>query len=109
MNEYSQDVGKLLREWRSRRRLSQFDLAGEVGISTRHLSFVETGRAQPSREMLLRLAEELDVPLRERNMLLVAGGYAPVFAQRSLDDAALQVAQRAVELVLQGHEPYPAR
>jgi transcriptional regulator with XRE-family HTH domain len=108
MNEYSQEVGHLLREWRTRRRLSQFDLAGEVGISTRHLSFVETGRSQPSRDMLLRLAEELNVPLRERNMLLVAGGYAPVFAQRPLDDAALQVAQRAVELVLKGHEPYPA-
>ena len=108
MNEYSQKVGHLLRGWRMRRRLSQFNLAGEVGISTRHLSFIETGRAQPSRDMLLRLSQELDVPLRERNVLLVAGGFAPVFAHRPLDDEALQVVKRAVEMVLQGHEPYPA-
>ena len=83
-------VGDLLREWRQRRRLSQLDLACEAEISTRHLSFVETGRAQPSREMVLHLAEQLDVPLRERNVLLVAAGYAPVFRERPLDDPALR-------------------
>jgi len=101
-------VGTLLREWRQRRRLSQLDLAGEADISTRHLSFVETGRALPSREMVLRLAERLEVPLRERNRLLTAAGYAPMFGERGLDDPALAAARQAVELVLQGHEPYPA-
>jgi transcriptional regulator with XRE-family HTH domain len=101
-------IGDHLRQWRQRRRLSQLDLALDAEISTKHLSFLETGRAQPSREMVLRLAEELDVPLRERNVLLVAAGYAPVFAQRSLDDPALQAARKAVDLVLKGHEPYPA-
>jgi len=101
-------IGEHLREWRQRRRLSQLDLASEAEISTRHLSFLETGRAQPSREMVLRLAEQLDVPLRERNTLLVAAGFAPVFPQRALDDPALQAARQAVELVLTGHEPYPA-
>jgi len=101
-------IGDHLREWRQRRRLSQLDLASEAEISTRHLSFLETGRAQPSREMVLRLAERLDVPLRERNTLLVAAGFAPVFPQRGLDDPALNVARKAVELVLTGHEPYPA-
>lgn len=101
-------VGNLLREWRQRRRMSQLDFACEADISTRHLSFVETGRSQPSREMLLRLAELLDIPLRERNALLVAAGYAPVFAARSLDDPALHAAREAVDLVLKGHEPYPA-
>ncbi len=100
--------GDHLREWRQRRRLSQLDLALEADISTRHLSFVETGRASPSREMVLRLAEHLAVPLRERNVLLAAAGYAPVFAERSLDDPALKAARAAVDLVLKGHEPYPA-
>lgn len=100
--------GTRLREWRQRRRLSQLDLALSADISARHLSFVETGRAQPSREMVLRLAEQLDVPLRERNLLLTAAGYAPVFAERSLDDPALQAARSAVELVLKVHEPFPA-
>jgi transcriptional regulator with XRE-family HTH domain len=104
----SQPVGDLLREWRQRRRMSQLDLAGEAAISTKHLSFLETGRAQPSRDMVLNLAERLDIPLRERNRMLVAAGYAPVFPQRSLDDPALQAARRAVDLVLAGHEPYPA-
>lgn len=103
-----QSVGRLLREWRIRRRMSQLDLACEAEISTRHLSFLETGRSQPSRDMLLHLAEQLEIPLRERNLLLIAGGYAPVFPERSLDDPALQAARRAVELVLAGHEPYPA-
>ena len=102
------EVGRHLREWRQRRRMSQLDLALEAEISTRHLSFVETGKAQPSREMVLNLCERLEVPLRDRNMLLVAAGYAPVFPQRPLDDPALQRARAAVELVLKGHEPYPA-
>jgi transcriptional regulator with XRE-family HTH domain len=88
--------------------MSQLDLASEAEISTRHLSFLETGRAQPSRAMVLHLAERLEVPLRERNILLVAAGFAPVFAERSLQDPALQSARRAVDLVLAGHEPYPA-
>lgn len=101
-------IGDLLREWRQRRRMSQLDLAVEAEISTRHLSFVETGRAQPSRDMLLHLAESLEIPLRERNVLLTAAGYAPVFAERPLDDPALGAARRAIDLVLAGHEPYPA-
>ena len=100
--------GAQLREWRQRRRLSQLDLAGEADVSTRHLSFVETGRAMPSREMVLRLADRLDVPLRERNRLLIAAGFATMYAERSLDDPALKAARDAVELVLKGHEPYPA-
>ena len=104
----ARSVGPLLREWRQRRRLSQLDLACEADISTRHLSFVETGRALPSRDMVLHLSERLDVPLRERNVLLVAAGYAPVFPERSLDDPALASARRAVDLVLKGHEPFPA-
>jgi transcriptional regulator with XRE-family HTH domain len=100
--------GVHLRHWRQRRRLSQLDLAGEAEISTRHLSYVETGRAAPSREMVLRLAEQLAVPLRERNALLVAAGFAPMYQLRHLDDPALAVARRAVDLVLKGHEPYPA-
>jgi transcriptional regulator with XRE-family HTH domain len=101
-------VGNLIRDWRQRRRLSQLDLACEADISTRHLSFVETGRAQPSREMVLHLAERLDIPLRERNDLLVAAGFAPSYAERPLDDPALAAARKAVDLILSGHEPYPA-
>ena len=101
-------VGHLLREWRKRRRLSQLDLALDGNISTRHLSFIETGRAQPSRDMVLLLADHLAVPLRDRNMLLTAAGYAPVFRERKLDDPALVAARQAVELVIQGHAPYPA-
>src|SRR5579859_6209092 len=101
-------VGDHLREWRQRRRLSQLELACEADISTRHLSFLETGRSQPSREMVLHLAERLDVPLRERNAILVAAGYAPVFPDRSLDDPALAAAREAIRLVLDGHEPSPA-
>jgi len=104
----TQPVGDLLREWRQRRRMSQLDLALEASVSTRHLSFVESGRAQPSREMVLNLAERLEVPLRERNVLLVAAGFAPLFRERNLDDPALGSARKAVDLVLQGHEPYPA-
>jgi transcriptional regulator with XRE-family HTH domain len=101
-------VGDHLREWRRRRRMSQLDLAVDAEISTRHLSFVESGRSQPSREMLLHLAERLDVPLRDRNLLLVSAGYAPVFAERPISDPALAPARKAIELVLKGHEPYPA-
>ncbi|WP_114470443.1 helix-turn-helix domain-containing protein [Pseudorhodoferax soli] len=100
--------GLHLRHWRQHRRMSQLDLANEAEISTRHLSYVETGRATPSREMVLRLAERLEVPLRERNALLVAAGFAPMYRQRGLDDPALAAARRAVDLVLKGHEPYPA-
>src|SRR5687767_8966873 len=95
------EFGALLREWRKRRHQSQLALALQAGVSQRHLSFVESGRAQPSREMLLHLAEQLDVPLRERNRLLVAAGYAPIFPERRLDDPELGAAQRAVERVLQ--------
>lgn len=101
-------VGDHLRQWRQRRRLSQLDLALDAEISTRHLSFVETGRAQPSRDMVLRLADQLEIPLRERNTILVAAGFAPVFPQRSLDDPALAAARKAVEIILAGHEPHPA-
>lgn len=100
--------GEHLREWRQRRRMSQLDLASEAEISTRHLSFVETGRSVPSREMVLRLAERLDVPLRERNAMLVAAGYAPMYRERPLNDPALAAARQAVELILKSHEPYPA-
>src|SRR5215469_12378012 len=101
-------VGEHLREWRLRRRRSQLDLATEADISARHLSFLETGRSQPSRDMLLRLAGRLDVPLRERNTLLVAAGFAPVFPERPMNDPALASARAAVDLVLKGHEPFPA-
>ena len=100
-------VGQLLREWRVRRRLSQFELAGEADISTRHLSFLETGRSLPSREMVLRLAEHLNVPLRERNVLLIAAGLSP-FVTHSLNDPALQRVRLIVEKVLQVQEPFPA-
>src|SRR5436190_9321651 len=100
--------GMHLQHWRQHRRLSQLDLAQEAEISTRHLSFVETGRSQPSREMVLRLAERLEVPLRERNALLVAAGYAPMYRERSLDDPALAPAREAVGLILRSHEPHPA-
>nr|WP_226986171.1 helix-turn-helix transcriptional regulator [Ramlibacter tataouinensis] len=103
-----QPFGEHLRFWRQHRRLSQLDLAHEAEISTRHLSFVETGRAAPSREMVLRLAERLQVPLRERNTLLVAAGYAPMYRERPLDDPGMGAAREAVELILRGHEPYPA-
>ena len=88
--------------------MSQLDLACEADISTKHLSFVESGRAQPSRDMVLHLAERLEVPLRERNVLLVAAGFAPLFRERTLQDPALAAARKAVDLVLKGHEPYPA-
>ena len=101
-------VGDHLREWRRRRRMSQLDLACEAEISTRHLSFVETGRATPSREMILHLAEQLEIPMRERNVLLVAAGYAPLFPERALGAPELAAAREAIELILEGHKPYPA-
>ncbi|MBN8509974.1 MAG: helix-turn-helix transcriptional regulator [Burkholderiales bacterium] len=101
-------VGQQLREWRQRRRLSQLDLAGHADVSTRHLSCVETGRALPSREMVLRLADRLEVPLRDRNRLLTAAGYAPMYGERRLDDPTMAVARQAVEQVLRAHEPWPA-
>src|ERR671913_375135 len=96
-------IGDLLREWRERRRLSQLALALDAEVSTRHVSFLETGRAQPSREMLLRLAERLQIPLRDRNLLLVAAGYAPVYPERMLDDPSLRAAREAVDRVLAAH------
>jgi len=101
-------VGTLLRDWRLRRRLSQLDLALEAGVSARHVSFVETGRSRPSAEMVLHLAEQLDVPLRDRNQLLLAAGYAPVYGQRGLDEPEMGPVREALDLVLAGHEPYPA-
>lgn len=101
-------VGELLRSWRHRRRLSQLDLAIAADVSPRHVSLVETGRSHPSATMILRLAEQLDVPLRDRNRLLVAGGFAPRFRERTLDSDDLAAARRAVARVLRAHEPYPA-
>jgi transcriptional regulator with XRE-family HTH domain len=108
MNIQHRPVGEHLRAWRQRRRKSQLDLACQADISTRHLSFVETGRALPSREMILHLAEELEVPMRERNLLLVSAGYAPMFPERSLDDPAMTSARAAIDLMLEGQKPYPA-
>jgi transcriptional regulator with XRE-family HTH domain len=104
----AQPVGYYLREWRQRRRMSQLDFALEAEISQRHLSFMESGRSTPSREMVHHLAERLDIPLRERNVLFLAAGYAPVYRERPLDDPALGPARQAIDLVLNGHEPFPA-
>jgi transcriptional regulator with XRE-family HTH domain len=101
-------VGEQLRAWRQRRRLSQLELASEADVSTRHLSFVETGRAAPSRAMVLRLAEQLDVPLRDRNLLLVSAGYAPVYAETPIDEPRMGSVRTALRRLLDGHEPYPA-
>jgi transcriptional regulator with XRE-family HTH domain len=101
-------IGPLLRHWRQRRRRSQLDLALEAGVSARHLSFVETGRSLPSPRMIVRLAAELEVPHRDRNALLLAAGYAPLYPERSLDDDQMGPVREAIELVLTGHEPYPA-
>jgi transcriptional regulator with XRE-family HTH domain len=98
-------AGELLREWRRRRRLSQLDLAIQADVSTRHISFVETGRSTPSRDMVLHLAEHLDIPLRDRNRLLVAAGHAPVYRARPLDDPGLR---DMLQQVLRAHEPFPA-
>jgi transcriptional regulator with XRE-family HTH domain len=101
-------VGALLRDWRRRRRLRLLELAVQSGVSSRHLSFVETGRSRPSAAMVLHLAERLDVPLRDRNNLLLAAGYAPAYAQRELDAPELGPVREAIEQVLRGHDPYPA-
>ena len=101
-------VGDLIREWRTRRRLSQLDLALEAGVSQRHLSFVESGRSAPSRDMVETLSEHLGLPLRERNVLLLSAGFAPAFAERKLTDPSMNAARAAVELVLKSYEPNPA-
>jgi transcriptional regulator with XRE-family HTH domain len=100
-------VGELLRDWRVRRRRSQLDLSLDVGVSARHLSFVETGRSRPSPELVLAVAEELDVPLRERNTLLLAGGYAPHYSESSIDDPELRHVRGSVQRMLDAHDPYP--
>jgi transcriptional regulator with XRE-family HTH domain len=97
-----------LRQWRERRRLSQLELSSQAEISTRHLSFVETGRAKPTSAMILRISEHLDVPLRERNALLLAGGYAPVYAEHEFAGPQLDLVRGALGKVLSGHLPYPA-
>jgi transcriptional regulator with XRE-family HTH domain len=101
-------VGELIREWRQRRRLSQLDLAIEADISARHLSFVETGRSRPTSQMILRLAEHLEIPLRERNALLLAGGYAPAYPRHGLEEPELAAVRTALAQILAGHQPYPA-
>ncbi len=108
MTVTARPFGELLRQWRERRRLSQLELSLTAAVSTRHLSFVETGRSAPSRELVLQLAEHLDVPLRERNRLLLAAGYAPVFGETPLDAPRMSAVRAAVGQVLAGHEPYPA-
>lgn len=101
-------AGHLIKAWREQRRLSQLDLAGEAEISQKHLSFIESGRSAPSREMIVRLAEHLDIPLRERNALLLAAGFAPLYRDRPLDDPALVRARASIERLLKAHEPFPA-
>ena len=101
-------TGSLLRDWRERRSLSQLALASRSAVSTRHLSFIETGKSRPSREMILHLAERLDVPLRERNRLLLAGGYAPIFDERPLESGEMAAVRDALERLLEAHLPYPA-
>lgn len=101
-------VGTLLREWRDRRQRTQLDLALDAGISARHLSFVETGRSTPSAEMVLLLAEQLEVPFRERNQMLLAAGHAPSFPERSLEDPEMAPVREALDVILTGHEPNPA-
>ncbi|OLZ64466.1 transcriptional regulator [Streptomyces amritsarensis] len=101
-------VGALLRTWRERRGISQLELAGRAGSSSRHISFIETGRSRPGEELLLRLADRLDVPVRERNSLLLAAGYAPRYAQTALDDPSMATLREGIERLLTGYEPYPA-
>lgn len=106
--ERSDQIGSLLRAWRDRRRHSQLDVSVETGISTRHLSYVETGRARPSRDLVLRLADHYDVPLRDRNALMLAAGYAPAYRERSLEDEEMAPVRDALQRILAGYEPYPA-
>ncbi|MFF2197424.1 helix-turn-helix domain-containing protein [Streptomyces sp. NPDC058157] len=101
-------VGPLLRAWRVRRGISQLELAGRADSSSRHISFIETGRSRPSEEMVLRLADRLDVPVRERNALLLAAGYAPRYAHTPLDDPSMGALREGLERLLTGYEPYPA-
>jgi transcriptional regulator with XRE-family HTH domain len=101
-------VGFQLRQWRERRRLSQLELASQADVSTRHLSFVETGRSRPTKQMIIKLTEHLEIPLRERNQLLLAGGFAPAYPQHDLDEPELARVRAALRRVLRGHEPYPA-
>jgi transcriptional regulator with XRE-family HTH domain len=108
MSATGASIGDMVRSWRELRRLSQLDLALEAEVSQKHLSFIESGRSAPSRDMVLHLAEHLDVPLRERNTMLLAAGFAPVFRDRPWDDPALERARASVERILSAHEPYPA-
>ncbi|MET8328625.1 helix-turn-helix transcriptional regulator [Streptomyces sp. NPDC005181] len=101
-------VGPLLRSWRQQRRISQLELALRADSAARHISFIETGRSRPSEEMILRLADHLDIPVRERNALLVVAGYAPRYAETSLDDPAMDALRDGMEQLLQGYDPYPA-
>jgi transcriptional regulator with XRE-family HTH domain len=101
-------IGQLLREWRERRGCTQLDLALDAGVSARHLSFIETGRSKPGAQIILRVAEQLEIPLRERNQLLLAAGYAPAFPEHSLQDRELAAVRQALDLILTGHEPNPA-
>ena len=101
-------VGSLLREWRSRRHVSQLELSVETGVSTRHLSFIETGRARPSRDMVMRLSEYLDLPLRERNALLLAAGHAPAYNQTPLDAESMRDVRRSLQALVDAHQPCPA-
>ena len=101
-------IGSLLRDWRERRRMSQLDLALGARVSARHVSFIETGRSRPSAEMVVQLAEHLDVPLRDRNSLLLAAGYAPAYGQRDLADPEMGPVREAIDRLLRGHEPFPA-
>jgi transcriptional regulator with XRE-family HTH domain len=101
-------VGQLFRAWREQRRMSQLELACEANISQKHLSFIESGRSAPSRDMIVHLADHLDVPLRERNTILLSAGFAPIYRERSIDDPALVRARATVEKLLKAHEPFPA-
>ncbi len=108
LNNGFMKFGELLKEWRGRRRISQLDLAYDTEISPKHLSFIETGRSQPSREMVMRLAEQLEIPLRERNVLLASAGFAPVFQEKKLEDVEMSAVRAAIDVILKGHEPNPA-
>lgn len=108
MTSLPRPIGDLIREWRQRRRLSQLDLACDAEISTKHLSFLETGRAMPSRDMLLHLADRLAVPLRDRNAMLRAAGFAPSYQERALADPEFRQARKSIELILAAHDPHPA-